>query len=161
MKTWAHGPGGTAKTFYQNSGFGSLAYSAPVWHRAGVPLLLAGSFELPRINALSGLTRQNMSSWNVSIRQASWAKYSFGVPVKGHRPPYPSRPALLHPRGWQLHMQILMIIWRTIIKLAKQAWLLPETITLALQHRRRQITRHQFEIERLDRLRNPSKYAGR
>jgi len=58
-------------------------------------------------------------------------------------------------------MQTLMIIWRTIVNLAKQACLLPKTIALALQHRRQQITRHQFETERLDRIRNPSKYAGR
>jgi hypothetical protein len=58
-------------------------------------------------------------------------------------------------------MQVLMIIWRTIVNLAKQAWLLPKTISLALQHRRRQVARIQFETERLDRIRNPSKYAGR
>jgi hypothetical protein len=58
-------------------------------------------------------------------------------------------------------MQILMLIWRTIVNLFKQAWLLPKTIALALQQRRRQIARHEFEIERLDRIRNPSKYAGR
>jgi len=58
-------------------------------------------------------------------------------------------------------MQILLLIWRIIVNLAKQAWLLPKTIALALEQRRRQITRHQFETERLDRIRNPSKYAGR
>jgi hypothetical protein len=58
-------------------------------------------------------------------------------------------------------MQILMLIWRTIVNLAKQACLLPKTIALALQQRRRLIERHEFEIERLDRIRNPSKYAGR
>jgi len=47
------------------------------------------------------------------------------------------------------------------VNLAKQAWLLPKTITLALQQRRRQIALNEFEIERLDRIRNPSKYAGR
>jgi len=58
-------------------------------------------------------------------------------------------------------MQTLLLIWRIIVNLAKQAWLLPKTIALALEQRRRQITRHQFETERLDRIRNPSKYAGR
>jgi hypothetical protein len=58
-------------------------------------------------------------------------------------------------------MQILMLIWRTIVNLAKQVWLLPKTIALVLQQRRRLIERHEFEIERLDRIRNPSKYAGR
>jgi hypothetical protein len=58
-------------------------------------------------------------------------------------------------------MQILMIIWRTIVNLVKQAWLLPKTISIALQHRRRQVARIRLETERLDRIRNPSKYAGR
>jgi hypothetical protein len=58
-------------------------------------------------------------------------------------------------------MFILKLICLTIFNLVKQAWLLPQTIALALQQRRRQITRHQFETERLDRIRNPSKYAGR
>jgi hypothetical protein len=66
----------------------------------------------------------------------------------------------LRSNGNQL-MQILMLIWRTIVNLAKQAWLLPKTIALALQQRRRLIERQEFEIERLDRIRNPSKYAGR
>lgn len=57
-------------------------------------------------------------------------------------------------------MQTLLLIWRIIINLAKQVWLLPKTISLGLQQRRRQIARQQFEIERLDRIRNPSKYAG-
>ena len=58
-------------------------------------------------------------------------------------------------------MQTLLLIWRIIVNLAKQAWLLPKTITLALQQRRRQTALHEFETERLDRIRNPSKYAGR
>jgi hypothetical protein len=58
-------------------------------------------------------------------------------------------------------MYILKLICLTIVELAKQAWLLPQTVALALQRRRRQIARQQFETERLDRIRNPSKYAGR
>lgn len=58
-------------------------------------------------------------------------------------------------------MYILKLICLTIFNLVKHAWLLPQTIVLALQQRRRQITRHEFETERLDRIRNPSKYAGR
>jgi hypothetical protein len=49
----------------------------------------------------------------------------------------------------------------TIVNLVKQAWLLPQTVAIALQQRRAQLTRHEFEAERLDRIRNPSKYAGR
>jgi len=58
-------------------------------------------------------------------------------------------------------MYILKLIVLTIIELIKQVWLLPQTIGVALQQRRRRITLHQFETERLDRIRNPSKYLGR
>ena len=58
-------------------------------------------------------------------------------------------------------MYILKLICLTIVDLVKQAWLLPQTVALALQQRRRQLARQQFETERLDRIRNPSKYAGR
>ena len=58
-------------------------------------------------------------------------------------------------------MHILEAICRTIINLVKQVWLLPKTVTLALQQRRQQLARHQLETERLDRIRNPSKYAGK
>jgi hypothetical protein len=58
-------------------------------------------------------------------------------------------------------MYIFELIFRIIVNMAKQAWQLPQTIALAFQQRQRQITRHQFETERLDRLRNPAKYAGR
>jgi hypothetical protein len=58
-------------------------------------------------------------------------------------------------------MHLLKLTCLTIINLVKQAWLLPQTITLALQERRSQLTRHRCETERLDRIRNPSKYAGR
>ena len=58
-------------------------------------------------------------------------------------------------------MYILKLVCLTLVGLVKQAWLLPQTVTLALQQRRRQLTRHQFEAERLDRIRNPSKYVGR
>jgi hypothetical protein len=55
-------------------------------------------------------------------------------------------------------MHTFKLITLTIVGLAKQAWLLPQAITGALQQRRRQLARHQFETERLDRIRNPSKY---
>jgi hypothetical protein len=58
-------------------------------------------------------------------------------------------------------MYTLKLICLTIVNLVKQAWLLPQTITLALQQRRRKLARQEFETERLDRIRNPSKYAGR
>jgi hypothetical protein len=58
-------------------------------------------------------------------------------------------------------MYTIKLICLTIVNLVKQAWLLPQTVALALQQRRQQLTRHQHEAERLDRIRNPSKYAGR
>jgi hypothetical protein len=58
-------------------------------------------------------------------------------------------------------MYTLKLICLTIVNLLKQAWLLPQTVALAFQQRRGQLTRHQLEAERLDRIRNPSKYAGR
>jgi hypothetical protein len=58
-------------------------------------------------------------------------------------------------------MYTLKLICLTIVGLVKQARLLPQAIADALQQRRKQHTRHQFETERLDRIRNPSKYRGR
>ena len=58
-------------------------------------------------------------------------------------------------------MYAFKLIYLTIVEWVKQAWLLPQTIALALQQRRRQLTRQQFETERLDRICNPSKYLGR
>jgi len=65
--------------------------------------------------------------------------------------------------GWDAtnFMYTLKLICLTIVNLVKQAWLLPQTIALALQQRRQQLARQQSEAERLDRIRNPSKYAGR
>ena len=58
-------------------------------------------------------------------------------------------------------MYIFKLAGLTIVNLVKQAWLLPETVALALQQRRLKLARQQSETERLDRIRNPSKYAGR
>jgi len=58
-------------------------------------------------------------------------------------------------------MYAFKLICLTIVGLAKQVWLLPQTIAEALQQRRRKLVQHQFETERLDRIRNPSKYRGR
>ena len=58
-------------------------------------------------------------------------------------------------------MYLLELIGRTILNLLKQAWILPQSIPLSFRQRRRQLARHAFEVERLDRIRNPAKYAGR
>jgi hypothetical protein len=49
----------------------------------------------------------------------------------------------------------------TIVQLLKQAFLLPQTVANALKQRRRQIVLNEHEVERLDRLRNPSNYLGK
>jgi len=52
-------------------------------------------------------------------------------------------------------------IFVTIVQLLKQAFLLPQTVANALKQRRRQIVLNEHEVERLDRLRNPSNYLGK
>jgi hypothetical protein len=58
-------------------------------------------------------------------------------------------------------MYKLKVFCLTFVNVVKQAWLLPHTIADALQRRRQGVARREFEVERLDRIRNPSKYAGR
>jgi len=47
------------------------------------------------------------------------------------------------------------------IQLIKQARLLPRSVTEAAEQRRRQVVLNEHEAERLDRIRNPSKYLGK
>ena len=63
---------------------------------------------------------------------------------------------LLHPP-----MHTLRLMRRAIIRLVKQAWLLPQSVAIAVKQRRRQIVLNGLEAERLDRIRNPSKYLGK
>lgn len=58
-------------------------------------------------------------------------------------------------------VHILKVICLTIFQLAKQAWLFPQTFVAAVKLRRLKGERNAFEIERLDRIRNPSKYMGK
>jgi len=58
-------------------------------------------------------------------------------------------------------MNILKPIYLTIIQMAKQAWLLPQSIANTIKQRRRQVVLNEREAERLDRIRNPSKYLGK
>jgi hypothetical protein len=58
-------------------------------------------------------------------------------------------------------MNKLKMICLGLIQSVKQAWLLPQTVALTLRQRRQQILLNEHEVERLDRLRNPSKYLGR
>jgi len=58
-------------------------------------------------------------------------------------------------------MNALKLVCLTIFQLVKQSCLLPQTIANAVKQRRRQVVLNESEVERLDRLRNPSKYLGR
>jgi hypothetical protein len=58
-------------------------------------------------------------------------------------------------------MKTLKLIYLTIIQWVKQVCLLPQTISKAVKHRQRQTALNELEVERLDRIRNPSKYAGK
>jgi hypothetical protein len=58
-------------------------------------------------------------------------------------------------------MNPLKLFCLTIIQLVKQAGLLPQTVVSALRRRREQILHNEQEVERLDRIRNPSKYLGK
>ncbi len=58
-------------------------------------------------------------------------------------------------------MQLLKLIGQTIVSLVKQVWFLPECIATAIKQRRQKIATGEFEAERLDRIRNPSKYLGK
>ena len=55
-----------------------------------------------------------------------------------------------------------MNVFRTVTHWIKQASLLPHTIALGLKQRKwQQTVVNAREVERLDRLRNPSKYLGK
>jgi hypothetical protein len=58
-------------------------------------------------------------------------------------------------------VNILKLIALTLIQLVKQVWFLPRSVANAVQHRRRQVAWNEQEAERLDRIRNPSKYLGK
>lgn len=58
-------------------------------------------------------------------------------------------------------LKIPKLICLTIFQLARQVWLLPQSIADAVQQRRQKIVLKELEAERLDRIRNPSKYRGK
>lgn len=58
-------------------------------------------------------------------------------------------------------MKNLKLICLTIIQLAKQVWFLPRSIAMAIRQRRQWMVQKKFEVERLDRIRNPDKYLGK
>ena len=60
-----------------------------------------------------------------------------------------------------LNMQALKFICDRTVGLFKLALRFPHSVAMALQQRRRQFALNALEAERLDRIRNPSKYLGR
>jgi hypothetical protein len=58
-------------------------------------------------------------------------------------------------------MKVFKFICQTAFDLFKQVWLFPQWVALALKQRRRQFALNALEAERLDRIRNPSKYLGK
>jgi len=58
-------------------------------------------------------------------------------------------------------VQLLKLIGQSIVSLVKQVWFLPECIGTAIKLRRQKIMTGEHEAERLDRIRNPSKYLGK
>jgi hypothetical protein len=58
-------------------------------------------------------------------------------------------------------MHILKLICLTIGELAKQVWSFPGNVAANFRKRRRRTEVNELEVERLDRIRNPSKYLGK
>ena len=58
-------------------------------------------------------------------------------------------------------MHVLKTICQAIVTLVKQTWLLPQFVPTAIRRKRRQLALDKLEAERLDRIRNPSKYLGK
>jgi hypothetical protein len=48
-----------------------------------------------------------------------------------------------------------------MLDLFKPAWQIPHSVAVALKQRRRRFALNILEAERLDRIRNPSKYLGK
>jgi hypothetical protein len=55
----------------------------------------------------------------------------------------------------------LKLVCRNFIRLIEQAGLLPRSVAKAVKQKRRQLVLDGREVERLDRIRNPSKYRGK
>jgi hypothetical protein len=56
---------------------------------------------------------------------------------------------------------MLKQIGLTFIQLLKQIQSLPQSIVKAVDQRQQLVAQREFEVERLDRIRNPSKYRGK
>jgi len=58
-------------------------------------------------------------------------------------------------------MQNLKLIGLILVQLVKQVWILPQSIANAFRQRKARVVWNEHETERLDRIRNPSKYLGK
>ena len=58
-------------------------------------------------------------------------------------------------------MHTLKLICLNFLQLVKQIGLLPQSVANAVNQRRQQAVLNELEAERLDRIRNPSKYLGK
>lgn len=58
-------------------------------------------------------------------------------------------------------MDTLKHIYLTFLQMLKQVWSIPGTVGNTLLRRRQKVVRDELEAERLDRIRNPSKYLGK
>ena len=58
-------------------------------------------------------------------------------------------------------MSVLKLICQATFGLFKWAWLFPHSLAVFLKERRRLFALSALEAERLDRIRNPSKYLGK
>jgi hypothetical protein len=58
-------------------------------------------------------------------------------------------------------MKTLTLIYQTLVRWAVQVWRLPQTMAAAARNRREATVFKKNEIERIDRIRNPWKYAGK
>ena len=58
-------------------------------------------------------------------------------------------------------MHLLKFIFQSIVSLIKQALRFAQFPAMVIKQKRRQIIQGKFEAERLDRIRNPSKYLGK
>lgn len=58
-------------------------------------------------------------------------------------------------------MRMLKCIFEGIVSFIKQAWRFPQTAAVVIKQKRRRLASNALEVERLDRIRNPSKYLGK
>ena len=58
-------------------------------------------------------------------------------------------------------MNLLKLIYGTVVQLVRQIGQFPKTIADAVRYRQQQTILDELEAERIDRIRNPSKYRGK